>query len=251
MTPMQIQWIRHSNFLNQRMNIESSLFYQNNLSADQSVLLLEEDTRKHVITVLRMKEGDAFMLTNGKGLSACATILRIEKKQTFVAVEKLQEHVRSGMHISLGISLLKNNARFEWMLEKVTELGVFEIFPLVLERTERQHFRKERFEQIIRSASLQSEQYLFPALHDPHTLQQLFDRKDLPDDRLIAHCYESEKYPSSKITKPTLLLIGPEGDFTSEELQFAIVNQCKPLSLGETRLRTETAAMAGVVLLRG
>ncbi|MCE2756494.1 MAG: 16S rRNA (uracil(1498)-N(3))-methyltransferase, partial [Chitinophagaceae bacterium] len=83
------------------MNIESSLFYQNNLSADQSVLLLEEDTRKHVITVLRMKEGDAFMLTNGKGLSACATILRIEKKQTFVAVEKLQEHVRSGMHISL------------------------------------------------------------------------------------------------------------------------------------------------------
>jgi 16S rRNA (uracil1498-N3)-methyltransferase len=233
------------------MRIESPLFYQSNLSADQSVLSLEEDTRKHVVTVLRMKEGDMLMLTNGKGLSAHATIQRMEKKQTYVTVDSFQEYERKGMHISLGISLLKNNTRFEWMLEKVTELGVYEIFPLVLDRTERQHFRKERFEQIIRSACLQSEQFLFPALHDPHGIHELFNRKDLPDVRMIAHCYENEKFPAVKITDHSLLLIGPEGDFTSDELQFALTNGCKPVSLGETRLRTETAAIAGVVLLRG
>ncbi len=191
------------------------------------------------------------MLTNGKGLSAHATIQRMDKKQVHVAVDRFQEHTRKETSISLGISLLKNNTRFEWMLEKVTELGVFEIFPLLLDRTERQHFRKERFEQIIRSACLQSEQFIFPVLHDPLTLQQLFDRDDLPEQRLIAHCYEQEKSTVSKIHHHTAILIGPEGDFTAGELQLAMSNNCKAVSLGETRLRTETAAIAGVVLLRG
>jgi 16S rRNA (uracil1498-N3)-methyltransferase len=233
------------------MKIEYPLFYQSNLSTDLSILSLEEDTRKHVVTVLRMKEGDVMMLTNGKGLSAHATIQRKDKKQVHVAVDRFQEHTRKETSISLGISLLKNNTRFEWMLEKVTELGVFEIFPLLLDRTERQHFRKERFEQIIRSACLQSEQFIFPVLHDPLTLQQLFDRDDLPEQRLIAHCYEQEKSPVSKIHHHTVILIGPEGDFTAGELQLAMSNNCKTVGLGETRLRTETAAIAGVVLLRG
>lgn len=232
------------------MKIELPLFYQSNLSVDLSNLSLEEDTRKHVVTVLRMKEGDEFMLTNGNGLSARATIQRMDKKQVHVAVDRFQEHTRKETSISLGVSLLKNNARFEWMLEKVTELGVFEIFPLVLDRTERQHFRKERFEQIIRSACLQSEQFVFPALHDPLSLNQLFDRKDLPQHRLIAHCYEQGKSTVSSIHQHTLFLVGPEGDFTSDELQLAMSNHCKPVSLGETRLRTETAAIAGVALLR-
>jgi len=211
---------------------------------------LEEDTRKHVVTVLRMKEGDEFMLTNGNGLSARATIQRMDKKQVHVAVDRLHDHTRKVTSISLGVSLLKNNTRFEWMLEKVTELGVSEIFPLVLDRTERQHFRKERFEQIIRSACLQSEQFIFPVLHDPLTLQQLFDRDDLPQQRLIAHCYEEEKSPVSKIHQHTVILIGPEGDFTPNEVDLALKSGYLPIALGKTRLRTETAGLFAVTLLK-
>lgn len=233
------------------MNSDKPLFYQSNLSIDQQNHLLDEETRKHVVTVLRMKEGDAFTVTNGKGLTANATLQTIDKKQALISVEKFQQYERIGNRISLGISLLKNNTRFEWMLEKVTELGVYEIFPLLLDRTERQHFRKERFEQIIRSASLQSEQYFFPLLHEPINLSQLLQKGELPITRMIAHCYSTEKKSIGKIPVDAILLIGPEGDFTEDELQLAMQNQFVPVEMGATRLRTETAGIVGVALLRG
>jgi 16S rRNA (uracil1498-N3)-methyltransferase len=233
------------------MNSDKPLFYQSNLSIDQQNHLLDEETRKHVVTVLRMKEGDAFTVTNGAGLSAKAVLQKIDKKQAFIMLDEFQQHERKGNRITLGISLLKNNTRFEWMLEKVTELGVYEIFPLLLDRTERQHFRKERFEQIIRSASLQSEQYFFPLLHEPINLSQLLQKGELPITRMIAHCYSTEKKSIEKIPVDAILLIGPEGDFTEDELQLAMQNQFIPVEMGATRLRTETAGIVGVALLRG
>ena len=232
------------------MKSTAPLFYQSELSSDQKIISLDEETRKHIVTVLRMKAGDGLVVTNGKGLSACATILEIEKRNISVALDQFETHLKNSTNISLGISLLKNNTRFEWMLEKVTELGVFEIFPLITDRTERQHFRKERFEQIIRSACLQSEQYIFPVLHEPVAVEKII-QSNLPSRRLIAHCYDSEKISISKVSEDCILLVGPEGDFTPSELQLAYEHQFIPVSLGNTRLRTETAGVVGVAFLRG
>ena len=233
------------------MKSELPLFFQSELSSDKKIILLDEETRRHVVTVLRKKEGDALLVTNGKGLSARATIHQIEKRNLSVSLDEFETHQNNQVKISLGISLLKNNVRFEWMLEKITELGVFEIYPLITERTERQHFRKERFEQIIRSACLQSQQFIFPVLHEPCSIENIMAESSLPSSRMIAHCYDSEKTPISKVSEDSILLIGPEGDFTQDELQLAYENHFLPVSLGSTRLRTETAGVVGVALLRG
>jgi len=145
---------------------------------------------------------------------------------------------------------LKNTARFEWMLEKVTEIGITEIIPLLAERTERQHFREERFQQILVSACLQSGQYHFPILQQPLKFSALFDI-DLPPAKFIAHCMEGEKPQLAGQSEDSILLIGPEGDFTTEELALSLEHQFAPVSLGESRLRTETAGIVGAVLLRG
>lgn len=233
------------------MKIDFPIFYHSTLALEQKTVLLDEETRKHMVTVLRMKEGDALMLTNGKGLSSKATIIQIGKKETAVALDHFVSHQKNSIKISLGISLLKNNVRFEWMLEKITELGAFEIFPFISERTERQHFRKERFEQIIRSASLQSEQFFFPVLHEPLIFEKLIKDTRLPSLRMIAHCYDFEKTQVSKVSQDAILLIGPEGDFTVDELKDAGKHHFMPVSLGGTRLRTETAGVVGIALMRG
>lgn len=232
------------------MKINSSLFFHPQLSQDQLVVSLAEETRKHVATVLRMQVGDSFVLTNGEGLMAKATILSIEKKNVEVSLSHFENQTAHSPRISLGIGLLKNTTRFEWMLEKVTELGVHEIFPLITERTERQHFRKERFEQIIRSASLQSEQTIFPLLHDPQAIH-VFLNLDLPSTRFIAHCRDTEKKPLTKQHEDCIVLIGPEGDFTDIEIDLALKKKFEAASLGETRLRTETAGVISVALMRG
>jgi 16S rRNA (uracil1498-N3)-methyltransferase len=232
------------------MKSDTPIFYHSQLSTQPASVLLEEETQKHLVTVLRMQEGDHFILTDGKGLSARATIQQIAKKQVTVSLRQYETHAKEGIKISLGISLLKSTTRFEWMLEKVTELGVYEIFPLITERTERQHFKRERFDQIVRSASLQSEQFVFPHLHDPQSLESLI-QLDLPSFRYIAHCYPNEKSPLSKQSDDCILLIGPEGDFTHHEIESAFQKKFIPVELGATRLRTETAGIVGVSILRG
>jgi 16S rRNA (uracil1498-N3)-methyltransferase len=231
------------------MKSDTPIFYHSQLSTQPASVVLEEETQKHLVTVLRMQVGDHFVLTDGKGLSAKATIHQIAKKQVTVSLSAYEIHDKPGIKISLGISLLKNTTRFEWMLEKVTELGVHEIFPLITERTERQYFKKERFNQIVRSASLQSEQFVFPLLYEPQSLESLL-QVDLPSFRYIAHCYSTEKSPLTKQSNDCILLIGPEGDFTHDEIEAALQKKFIPVGLGVTRLRTETAGIVGVSLLR-
>ena len=167
-----------------------------------------------------------------------------------VGLEEKVVHPAPQKKMILGISLLKNTARFEWMLEKVTEIGITEIIPLLAERTERQHFREERFQQILVSACLQSGQHHFPILHQPLKFASLFNA-DLPPAKFIAHCMEGNKPQLKGQSSDSILLIGPEGDFTAEELAIAVQNNFEPVSLGESRLRTETAGIVGAVLLRG
>ncbi len=226
------------------------LFHFPALPSLQGTINLTEEIRKHAVTVLRMQAGEQLVLTDGKGCSATADILQADKKQLTVALGALVAHPAPQKKMILGISLLKNTARFEWMLEKVTEIGITEIIPLLAERTERQHFRQDRFQQILVSACLQSGQFHFPILHEPMKLAAVFSM-DLPPQKFIAHCMEGNKPQLTGQSLESILLIGPEGDFTAEELALAMQHQFSPVSLGESRLRTETAGIVGAVLLRG
>ena len=225
------------------------LFYFPALVPSAAVIDLDDTIRHHAATVLRMGEGEKMLLTNGKGLSATATISSASKKQLTVQLDEFIEHPNLSRKLILGISLLKNAARFEWMLEKVTEIGITEIYPLKCERTEKQHYKKERFEQIIISACLQSQQFHFPLLHEPIALSKMLDQA-LPNQKFIAHCMEGDKTSLSHPSGDAALLIGPEGDFTAQEIHEAIAQQFIPVSLGNTRLRTETAGVVGAVMMR-
>ncbi|MBP7931515.1 MAG: 16S rRNA (uracil(1498)-N(3))-methyltransferase [Chitinophagaceae bacterium] len=225
------------------------LFYFPALAPSAAVIDLDDTVRHHAVTVLRMSEGEKMLLTNGKGLSATATIISSTKKQLTVQLHDFIEHPDVSRKMILGISLLKNAARFEWMLEKVTEIGITEIYPLRCERTEKQHYKKERFEQIIISACLQSQQFHFPVLHEPIALSEMLNHS-LPNQKYIAHCMEGDKQLLSHPSGDAALLVGPEGDFTTQEINDALAQQFIPVSLGNTRLRTETAGVVGAVLLR-
>lgn len=224
------------------------LFYQEQLETASDVLITSEETRRHVVTVLRMQVGERILLTDGKGLELEASILRADKKQLEVRKVNIRHHKAPVKQVALAISLLKNAARFEWMLEKATEIGITAFYPLLTERTVKQHFRADRFRQILISASMQSGRFHFPMLHDPITLDELL-QSDLPSNRFIAHCMEGEKRKLSAEAGDQILLIGPEGDFTAAELDLALSRAFMPVTLGDTRLRTETAGIAGAVLM--
>jgi 16S rRNA (uracil1498-N3)-methyltransferase len=229
---------------------ELPLFYSPQLKSGSQELQLDEETRRHVVTVLRMQSGEQIELTNGQGLSAMATIVVADKKKLLVGTNQLVEHPVPIRKLSLGVALLKNASRFEWMLEKVTEIGIQQIYPLLTERTGREHFRQERMQQIIVSACLQSRQFHFPVLSSPIYFHQLI-KHPLPALRYLAHCMPGEKEIIRGEDKEAILLIGPEGDFTAAELEMATSFGFTPVTLGTTRLRTETAGIVGAVLLRG
>ncbi|MFN5134460.1 MAG: RsmE family RNA methyltransferase, partial [Chitinophagaceae bacterium] len=146
-------------------------------------------------------------------------------------------------------------SRFEWFLEKATELGITEIVPLLCERTERQHFRYERMKGILLSAMLQSKQLWLPALSEPVKFEEYIQQTSSSNKitKLIAHCEDAQKQQLSSLPiaefSDSVILIGPEGDFTPTEIKIALQHQYLPVALGETRLRTETAGVAAAVLL--
>jgi 16S rRNA (uracil1498-N3)-methyltransferase len=229
---------------------ELPLFFYAGLQAGSREIQLDEETRRHVVTVLRMQLGEEIELTDGQGNSCNALISLANKKKLLVVPKALIKHAPAERTLWLGVSLLKNASRFEWMLEKVTEIGITHIIPLLTERTARQHFRQDRMQQIVVSACLQSRQYHFPHLLSPSSLDQ-FMQSALPTSKYIAHCMHGEKSLLPGTDQDAVLLIGPEGDFTATELNQAIEAGFRPVSLGPSRLRTETAGIVGAVLLRG
>ena len=224
-------------------------FFAADLSTEEQIVLPEE-TSKHCIQVLRMQQGEQLMLTDGKGKLLHATILNADRKHCVVKVESEKFVEENKRKISIALSLVKNTSRFEWFLEKATEIGVTEIIPLICKRTEKQYFRKDRMEQIVVSAMLQSQQAWLPTLQEPLTFEKVVTNNSYTT-KLIAHCEEDKKQALSDIKKieNTLLLIGPEGDFTQEEIELAIQQKFNPVTLGSTRLRTETAGVVAAALL--
>jgi len=225
------------------------IFFQEELLSATSFTLTEE-TSKHIIQVLRMKTGEQLQLTNGKGEILTAEIIAEHKKATKVKVLSTSNIALRISHITIAISLIKNNSRFEWFLEKATEIGVSEIIPLICEHTEKQHFRYNRMKNILVSAMLQSQQAWLPALSEPIKYAELV-KNSSQQNKYIAHCIETEKKQliNQTIEQSSIILIGPEGDFTKEEIDLAVANNFIPVSLGDTRLRTETAGIVACVLL--
>lgn len=224
------------------------IFYLDVVS--DSFITLNEETSKHIVQVLRMGRGEKLQLTDGAGNLLLAEIVDDHKKKCTVKVIEKEFVPQKEKRISIGISLLKNNTRFEWFLEKATELGVTEIVPLLCSRTEKQHFRFDRMNQIIISAMMQSKQVWLPLLHPPTRFEDVL-AKPVHSSLLIAHCMEGNKKPLEEYMHPSdvQILIGPEGDFTPLELSFATEKGCTAVSLGNTRLRTETAGIVAATLL--
>lgn len=229
-----------------------ALFFSKEAGTVGSVLTLDEDNSRHIISVLRMTNGESLQLTNGEGWLMQATIVDDHKKRCQVRIDSLDQQPAKFPKVTIAVSLLKNNNRLEWFLEKATEIGVHSIIPLLSDRTEKQQFRKDRMQGILVSALLQSQQYWLPQLSDPVKMD-VFLKSDFGNRTLlIAHCDEQHKTSITAIPKDfeeVLICIGPEGDFTREEITLALDRGFKPVSLGETRLRTETAAVVAAAFL--
>lgn len=225
------------------------VFYEDVLLQPGKELPLSEDTARHVVQVLRMAVGQQLQLANGKGFAAVAAITETGKKKCTVHIEAVQEIPLPAPALHLGIAFTKNAARNEWLLEKATEMGVQRIVPLITARSERERFRFDRWNNILVSAMIQSQQYWLPVLEAPVPPDVLLEQS-FEGTCCIAHCMDDlPKAPLKEVLQPgrdTLLLIGPEGDFTAAEVTLAMQRGAAGISLGTTRLRTETAAMAAI-----
>jgi len=217
-------------------------------SYDSSVseIQLDEENSRHIIQVLRMQKGEPLQLTDGKGWMLTAVISDDHKKKCRVSVTAAQQTPARARNVTVAMSLLKNTSRFEWFLEKAMEIGVSHIIPLVCQRTEKQHFRQDRMQQILVSALLQSQQTWLPLLDAPTPLGQVIATVK-EEQRFIAHCLEENKQPLKG--GEGIILIGPEGDFTREEIGKAMERGFLPVTLGDTRLRTETAGVVAAALM--
>ena len=235
------------------------IFYTPHLAENASQILLDEPTSRHIVQVLRMPENEQIQLTNGKGWVALAKITHAHKKNTTAAILSGTRIAQAaGRKTGIAISPVKNNSRLEWFLEKATELGVADIYPIICHRTEKEHFRTDRLQAICISAMLQSQQAWLPNLHQPIGFEAFIKNNEAIaatyQHKWIAHCTATEKMPLANSLLPAqhngLILIGPEGDFTVEEIELALQAGYLPAALGNTRLRTETAGIVAATLLR-
>lgn len=235
--------------------MSSPIFFHDQIANPGEIITLSEEGSRHIISVLRMKVGEAFRLSNGQGTLLSVEITAENKKRCEVRVLSQEKVEPPHQRLAIGISLVKNASRFEWFLEKATEIGVSEIYPLLCHRTEKQHFRQERMQGIITSAMLQSQQAWLPKLYEPTKLTDfLLQSPANYQQKFIAHCEEEQKTELISSVRPeessAIILIGPEGDFTPDEITQSKKVGFKPVSLGNTRLRTETAGIVAVTLLK-
>jgi 16S rRNA (uracil1498-N3)-methyltransferase len=226
-------------------------FYEPLIATGMTQFTLSETSSKHCVQVLRMDVGEQIDITNGQGGLFHATIQVAHKKNAVVTITTSTQTDRPKQKLQLGISLLKNAVRLEWLFEKATEIGVTSITPLVCERTIHERFKRERMQQIIQSAMIQSQQTWLPVLSEPMPLLQ-FITNGIAAQKLIAHCEPLHKTSIQSIepSDDLLLLIGPEGDFAPSEIEAAIAKDFMPIDLGPTRLRTETAGIFALSCLK-
>ena len=221
------------------------LFYNPNLNESQTTFVFDKEESKHIVKVLRKKEGDILHVTNGLCFLFKTEITIASENKCTVQINSFEKQDAPKFHLHVAVAPTKMNERFEWFLEKATEIGIQEITPIICDHSERKVIKTDRFQKILESAMKQSLHYYLPKLNDSISLKDFIKNKK--DGQLfIAHCEETNKKSLKselKANENVLILIGPEGDFSVKEIQLAIDNNYIPVSLGATRLRTETAAL--------
>ena len=215
--------------------------------------VLGEDEARHALRVLRKKAGDVLFVTNGKGELGQVRILSENDKNCLVDILETypDPNLETQFAVHLCVALTKNNDRFEWLVEKAVELGATRITPLITKFAERSKIRIDRLEKIALSAMKQSLRSVLPTVDEPIKLPLLLSSLNPNCSLLIAHCYPSEKQGINRLKqlhKP-ILLIGPEGDFSMDEVELCVQHHAQPIDLGSYRLRTETAAMTAIAQL--
>lgn len=213
---------------------------------------LSEEESQHCIRVLRYDRGDEILLTDGRGTTYQARITNPHPKHCeFEVLSSQKQEPHHHFHLHIAIAPTKNIERLEWMVEKCTEIGVDEITPLLCRFSERKQLRTDRLEKIILSAAKQSLTPYLPVLHDLTKFEDFISLNPTPlpstplHHRFIAHCYERDKRSLKDEMRggDVTILIGPEGDFSEQEIDLALQNGYIPVSLGNSRLRTETAGV--------
>jgi 16S rRNA (uracil1498-N3)-methyltransferase len=223
------------------------VFYTPDLQDNTHYTLNEEESR-HCSKVLRLAVGDQVSLVDGRGGLYEATIHSETKRNVTLAITKsTKEYHKRNHRLHIAVAPTKNIDRLEWFLEKATEIGIDEITPIICAHSERKVIKEDRLQKVITSAVKQSLQAYHPILNPAITFDQLLAR-DINATKLIAHCIEDEQRQYIKdLVAPQgnyFILIGPEGDFSPQEIATAIKQAYLPVTLGNTRLRTETAALA-------
>jgi len=237
--------------------ITMHIFYQPDLI--QNEIFLDEEESKHCVRVLRMKTNDEVELIDGKGTSAIAKITDDNPKRCLLNITDRKSHILNRIYkLHIAVAPTKNFDRMEWFIEKAVEVGIDEISFIECKNSERVKVNMQRCEKVAISAMKQSKQFWLPKLNDISPLTPkggIIERLSSEEIKLIAWCETDVKHTlhqqiiistviSSEVEKQRItILIGPEGDFTKEEIDFAIKNNFKTVSFGENRLRTETAAL--------
>lgn len=222
------------------------LFFNPIIDKNTSQIFFDKEESNHITKVLRKKEGHQVFITNGKGLFFVAEISFANPKNCVAQVVAVETRPKHPYYLHLAVAPTKMNERYEWFLEKATEIGVDEITPLICEHSERTTVKTERFEKIVQAAMKQSLQCHLPKLN-PAVSFKNFVKLPLNGQKFVAHCAEGEKKPLQHQLVERgnyIILIGPEGDFSSDEIMLALQQNFLTVSLGENRLRTETAALA-------
>lgn len=221
------------------------IFYTPDIAGNAYVL--NEEESKHCIRVLRMQENDQVWLVDGRGGFYTAKISDPNPKKTVLKIIRSEQNYgRRNHYLHIAVAPTKQIERLEWFVEKATEIGIDEITPIICDRSERKEVKTERIGKIITSAVKQSIQAYHPRLNEPVKLKQFIGLNSGPAQKYVAHCINADKAALKEeyiAGQPCTILIGPEGDFTSEEITMAAQAGYRAITLGNTRLRTETAAL--------
>ena len=221
------------------------LFYNRDIKQNDITFTFDKEESKHIVKVLRKKEMDTIHITNGLGYLFISEIILASEKKCQVKITDTKFFEPTNYQLHIAVAPTKLNDRFEWFLEKATEIGIHEITPILCDHSERKVYKIDRAEKILQAAMKQSLQYYLPKINEPIPFSE-FIAKEYQSDNYIAHCEELDRKSFQKTIKEKeniLILIGPEGDFSKKEINKAIVNKFTPVTLGNTRLRTETAAI--------
>lgn len=223
------------------------LFYNASIDNNTKAFTFDKSESKHIIKVLRKSEGDQLSITNGKGDFFEIIILTANPKKCIGEVINIKSVDQLPYSLHLAVAPTKLNDRYEWFLEKATEIGITEITPIICDHSERKIINLDRFEKKIQSAMKQSLKSYLPKLNKATTFKNfLISQENNTQQKLIAHCEETSKKTLKSVLKKrgdTTILIGPEGDFSSDEINKSLCIGFAPISLGNSRLRTETAAV--------